>query len=106
MPLAMWAYREDAALDEGTPARDDLMGGLSVPFGVANVGYPTGCRIHRIRVRPKRPKRKKKARPQDGTRQPLVIVSRKQLRELVAKDAPRSLAAPSFWSRALRLWPS
>ena len=106
MPLAMWAYREDAALDEGTPARDDLMGGLSVPFGVANVGYPTGCRIHRIRVRPKRPKRKKKARPQDGTRQPLVIVSRKQLRELVAKDAPRSLAAPAFWSRALRLWPS
>ena len=106
MPLAMWAYREDAALDEGTPARDDLMGGLSVPFGVANVAYPTGCRIHRIRVRPKRPKQRKKARPQDGTRQPLVIVSRKQLRELVAKDAPRSLAAPAFWSRALRLWPS
>ena len=106
MPLAMWAHREDAALDEDTPARDDLMGGLSVPFGAANVAYPTGCRIHRIRVRPKRPKQKKKARPQDGTRQPLVIVSRKQLRELVAKDAPRSLAAPAFWSRALRLWPS
>ena len=103
MPLAMWAYREDAALDEDTPARDDLMEGLSVPFGVANVAYPTGCRIRRIRVRPKR---KKKARPQDGTRQPLVIVSRKVLRELVAKDAPRSLAAPAFWSRALRLWPS
>ncbi len=106
MPLAMWAYREDTALDEDTPARDGLgvlMEGLSVPFGVANVAYPTGCRIRRIRVRPKR---KKKARPQDGTRQPLVIVSRKRLRELVAKDAPRSVVAPAFWSRALRLWSS
>ncbi len=106
MPLAMWAYREDTALDEDTPARDDLgvlMEGLSVPFDVANVAYMTGCRIRRIRVRPKR---KKKARPQDGTRQPLVIVSRKLLRELVAKDAPRSLVAPAFWSRALRHWSS
>ncbi len=106
MPLAMWAYREDTALDEDTPARDDLgvlMEGLSVPFDVANVAYMTGCRIRRIRVRPKQ---KKKARPQDGTRQPLVIVSRKLLRELVAKDAPRSLVAPAFWSRALRHWSS
>ena len=106
MPLAMWAYREDAALDEDTPARDGLgvlMEGLSVPFGVANVAYPTGCRIRRIRVRPNR---KKKARPQDGTPQPLVIVSRKILRELVEKDAPRSVVAPAFWSRALRLWSS
>ena len=106
MPLAMWAYREDAALDEDAPARDDLgvlMEGLSVPFDVANVAYMTGCRIRRIRVRPKQ---KKKARPQDGTRQPLVIVSRKLLRELVAKDAPRSLVAPAFWSRALRHWSS
>ena len=106
MPLAMWAYREDAALDEDAPARDDLgvlMEGLSVPFDVANVAYMTGCRIRRIRVRPKQ---KKKARPQDGTRQPLVIVSRKLLRELVAKDAPRSLVAPAFWSRALWHWSS
>ena len=106
MPLAMWAYREDTALDEDTHARDDLgvlMEGLSVPFDVANVAYMTGCRIRRIRVRPKR---QKKARPQDGTRQPLVIVSRKLLRELVAKDAPRGLAAPAFWSRALRHWSS
>ena len=108
VPLAMWAHRDDAALDEDTPApaRDGLgvlMEGLSVPFGVANVAYPTGCRIRQIRVRPKR---KKKARPQDGTRQPLVIVSRKLLRELVAKDAPRSLVAPPFWPRALRLWSS
>lgn len=106
MPLAMWACREDAALDEATPARDDLgilMEGLSVPFDVANVAYPTGCRIRRIRVRPKR---KKKARPQDGTRQPLVIVSRKLLRELDPKDAPRRVVAPAFWPRALRLWSS
>jgi hypothetical protein len=85
-PLAMWAHAEmdpffgDAAKGWSDDLRG-LMGQLQLPTAVAAVGYATGCHIRRVRVAPReRPKRKMKSD------EPVVILSRRRLRELRQKN--------------------
>jgi CheY-like chemotaxis protein len=79
-PLSRWARRDEPASE---PASSQLRGpddlralleGLGVPAHVANVSYPTGCRIRRVRMA-RNPGRKKKA--QSG--EPVIILSRRAL---------------------------
>jgi hypothetical protein len=83
-PLAMWAHAAtpELAAPNGSGGKDHLralMAQLQLPSAVASVSYPTGCRIRRVRVaQPQTTKAKKKA----NSDEPLVILSRKRLREL------------------------
>ena len=95
MPLATWAYQENAATDglDTSPHHSlrTLMEGLSVPLDVASVGYASGCWIHRVRVTGG--KTKKKARGRKDARDPVVILSKKALREALPKRARRPAKA-------------
>ena len=81
-PLSLWARFERESVDpmSASPGdRDDvrdLIAGLAIPTGVASVAYPRGCRIRRLRMthadRPRTPQA-----PDD----PVIILSRRRLRE-------------------------
>jgi hypothetical protein len=83
-PLAMWARANvvlpavgapEAAMADDLPA---LIAGLELPPGVAAVRYGSGCRIRRVRVPRHEARRTSRVKSLD----PVIIVSRKKLREL------------------------
>jgi hypothetical protein len=55
-----------------------LIAGLELPPGVAAVRYGSGCRIRRVRVPRHEARRTSRVKSLD----PVIIVSRKKLREL------------------------
>jgi len=90
-PLAMWAHAETTDPPRAKTSAADhlqrLMGQLQLPAGVASVSYPSGCRIRQIRVTQTEPSARKAK-----SDEPIVILSRKRLRELRRKEKPSAVS--------------
>jgi CheY-like chemotaxis protein len=80
-PLSMWAHTSDGQREvKAAPSREPndlraLLDGLAVPTQVANVSYPTGCRIRRVRM-VKNPGGRRTSGEAD---EPVIILSRRAL---------------------------
>ena len=90
-PLAMWVFQIDLPADPpaAVPRRGPdefrgLVSQFSIPHAVAAVGYASGARIRRVRVRPSAP-------AANATDPRVVILSRKLLK--AARRTPRPRAA-------------
>ena len=66
-----------------------LLGGLDLPIQVAAVSYPTGCRIRRVRMNRRKPRKKKPGSEPD----PVVILPRAALKRASRDSDPELVGA-------------